>query len=435
MNEDPVPREAPPCPPLPGKTETQAGRTSMPGVPGRIGRYEVRRLLGRGGMGMVYLAHDPELDRPVAIKVPQLDGPEAEERFLREARAAAAVSHPNLCPVYDAGRADGLLYLAMAYVPGPTLARVLRADGALPAARAAAITAAIARGMAEAHRHGVIHRDLKPGNVLLSGRSENQAVVTDFGIAGVLDAATQATGSGTRLGTLAYMAPEQLEGGQVGRPADLWALGATLYHAVEGRPPFTGTTLAAVMVAIRTGRLTPPEHAGPLRDLIEALLAADPASRPDAQSAAAVLAAMPGPLTPDQPPGSAHSLAAVEPEASRQPPAGAPPAPSPRDAQNRPPAGAPPASTVPPPNAKPTTPPRRRIPVITPVTAAARANPRLAVGLVTAVAMVLVLILVTLIFPSKNKPGQQSPGTSPASPATSSSATVSPTSTAPATAP
>src|SRR5207244_9791893 len=136
-------------------------------APTRIGRYEIRRLLGRGGMGAVYLAHDPVLDRPVALKVPKLAGPGAEERFLREARAAAAVSHPNLCPVYDAGRADGVLYLAMAYVPGSTLADLLKTEGPLPPARAVAMAARIANAMAQAHRHGIVHRDLKPGNVLL----------------------------------------------------------------------------------------------------------------------------------------------------------------------------------------------------------------------------------------------------------------------------
>jgi hypothetical protein len=119
---------------LPPRTATLAGSepAGPPDVPVRVGRYAVRRLLGRGGMGAVYLAHDPELDRPVALKVPRLSDPDAEERFLREARAAAALDHPNLCRVYDAGRSDVGPYLAMAYVPGPTLTEVVRTDGPLP---------------------------------------------------------------------------------------------------------------------------------------------------------------------------------------------------------------------------------------------------------------------------------------------------------------
>jgi hypothetical protein len=143
--------------------QPQSPEVPEPELPKQIGRYQICQLLGRGGMGVVYLAHDPELDRSVALKVPRLLSVGAEDRFLREARVAAAVTHPNLCPVHDAGRADGILYLAMAYIPGSTLSSVLRTDGPLPAARSANLVAAIARGMAEAHRHGIVHRDLKPG--------------------------------------------------------------------------------------------------------------------------------------------------------------------------------------------------------------------------------------------------------------------------------
>jgi tetratricopeptide (TPR) repeat protein len=244
------------------------GADSVPAVapgdaPSRVGRYEVRRLLGRGGMGSVYLAHDPELDRPVALKVPQLAGPDAEERFLREARAAAALSHPNLCPVYDVGRADGVLYLAMAYLPGPTLTEVIRQQGPLPPARSAAIAAAVARGMAEAHRHGIVHRDLKPGNILLDHNGE--PVITDFGLAlrASVPAATTATTvayqprlteAGVLMGTPAYMPPEQARGEleRIGPASDVYALGAILFELLTGRLLFPACPLHEMVRLIET---------------------------------------------------------------------------------------------------------------------------------------------------------------------------------------
>jgi tetratricopeptide (TPR) repeat protein len=283
---------------LPGASPGQGGAVPPAAdVPGRVGRYEIRRLLGRGGMGAVYLAHDPELDRPVALKVPKLAGPDAEERFLREARAAAAVSHPNLCPVYDAGRTDGVLYLAMAYVPGPTLTEVLRQDGPLPPARCAAIAAGVARGMAEAHRHGIVHRDLKPGNILLNRRGE--PVVTDFGLvlrAGVRDgtaepAATvdhdpRLTQSGVLMGTPAYMPPEQARGelDRIGPASDVYALGAILFELLTGRPPFPTTPLLEMVRQIENQPAPPPSAVRrgvpPGLDAVcQRAMAKDPASR------------------------------------------------------------------------------------------------------------------------------------------------------------
>lgn len=231
--------------------EARAPQKAAKDIPDRIGRYEIRGLLGRGGMGAVYLAHDPELDRLVALKVPKLVGKDAEERFIREGRAAAAVTHPNLCPVYDASRADGVLYLAMSYLPGPTLTKVLQTQDALSPTQAAAIALGIARGMAEAHRHGIVHRDLKPGNILLNGRSE--PVVTDFGLAlrasviipaaqsaQTMDHESRLTHSGVLLGTPAYMSPEQARGDveRIGPSSDVYALGAILFELLTGKPPF-----------------------------------------------------------------------------------------------------------------------------------------------------------------------------------------------------
>lgn len=233
-------------------------------VPAFIGRYEIQQVLGRGGMGEVYLARDPELDRLVALKVPVLSGAKAEERFLREARAAAALNHPNLCPVYDAGRADGVPYLAMAYVPGLTLAQTLR-RGRLAPPRAAVIAAAVARGMAEAHRHDIVHRDLKPGNILLDARGN--PVVTDFGLAlrdgtpagpsvavPVDPGDSRLTRAGAVLGTPAYMSPEQASGrlDRVRSASDIYSLGAVLFEMLTGRPPFEAQDVETLLTVIRT---------------------------------------------------------------------------------------------------------------------------------------------------------------------------------------
>lgn len=251
------------------------------------GRYQVDRLLGSGGMAEVWLARDLRLDRPVAIKELSGEGlrdSTARERFDREARSIARLSHPNIVSVYDFGSQDGHSYLVMELVEGPTLARLL-ADGPLPIADVLAAALQICDGLAAAHAAGIIHRDIKPANLILT--PTGVVKICDFGVARLLDTAAQAnlTGTSMAMGSPNYMAPEQINGGPIGSHTDLYALGCTMYALFTGGPPFTGETpvaiahqhLTAPPEPLRTRR---PEVTPEVAALVAELLAKTPADRP-----------------------------------------------------------------------------------------------------------------------------------------------------------
>src|SRR5487761_526928 len=211
------------------------------------GRYELGHLVARGGMAEVFRARDRLLDRPVALKVlfPELSVDRSfVERFRREAMAAANLSHPNIVPVFDWGEDAGTYFIVMEFVDGNPLSAVLRSSGPLPARRVAEIGARVADALSYAHRHGVVHRDVKPGNVLIT--EDGQVKVTDFGIARAIGADEQVTQTGLIMGTANYFSPEQAQGLGVDNRGDIYSLGVVLYEMVTGKAPFTGDTPVAI---------------------------------------------------------------------------------------------------------------------------------------------------------------------------------------------
>src|SRR5262252_3882828 len=226
----------------------------------KLGPYKILEQAGAGGMGEVYKAADTRLNRTVAIKVLPTqfsEDPEMKQRFEREAQTIAALNHPNICTLYDVGRQDGADYLVMEFLEGETLAARI-ARGPLPLAEALKVAIAIADALDKAHRKGVTHRDLKPGNVMLTASG---AKLLDFGLAklkqqtasadqSAAPASANTTSPGTILGTMQYMAPEQLEGKDADARTDIFAFGATLYEMATGKRPFPGKTQIKIVSAI-----------------------------------------------------------------------------------------------------------------------------------------------------------------------------------------
>jgi eukaryotic-like serine/threonine-protein kinase len=267
-------------------------------IPALLGdRYRLGERIAGGGMGSVYRAVDESLGRRVAVKVLRrdlADDPAFLERFRREARAAAALSHPGVAGVFDYGELDGSAFIVMELVEGETLAERIEATGRLPWPGAFALGEQVARALAAAHAHGLVHRDVKPANVLV-GR-DGRAKVTDFGIAKAAASTTTLTRTGMVLGSANYVAPEQAQGDDVGPAADQYSLGCVLFEAVTGRPPYEGPTAVAIATQHVSAPVPDPRHhrpdlPTPVATLIRRTLAKHPTDRfPSTSSLATALA-------------------------------------------------------------------------------------------------------------------------------------------------
>jgi hypothetical protein len=257
------------------------------------GRYRLTRLIGSGGMGRVWLARDEVLHRQVAVKEvvlpPELSGGEIDElrqRMLREGRAAGRLSHPNVVAIYDVVQEGERPWIVMEYVPSRSLYQVVKQDGPVAPRRAAEIGLAILRALRAAHGAGVLHRDVKPGNVLLA--EDGRVVLTDFGLA-TFDGDGAITRAGLIMGSAQYISPERARDGASSPESDLWSLGATLYAAVEGRSPYARDSSMATLTALATAPPDPARRAGPLQVVLDGLLQKHPRHRMRPAEAEALL--------------------------------------------------------------------------------------------------------------------------------------------------
>ncbi|HJP79435.1 MAG TPA: serine/threonine-protein kinase [Pseudonocardiaceae bacterium] len=294
-------------------------------------RYRLEERIGSGAMGVVWRAHDQLLRRTVAVKQllvqSGVDDEEASARAMREGRIAARLQHPNAVTVYDAADVDGSPWLVMEFVPAPSLAAVLAQRGKLGSGEVIRLGAQIASALATAHANGIVHRDVKPGNVLLA--EDGTAKITDFGISRANNEAVL-TATGLVCGTPAYLAPEVAKGEEPNPASDVFALGSTLYTAVEGEPPFGfGDNTLALLHIVAAGQIRPLTVTGPLAPILTGMLAADPADRPTMAQARAQLVKAAGDITTvrvveQQAQANADEL--VTARVTNQPPAALPPA-------------------------------------------------------------------------------------------------------------
>jgi serine/threonine protein kinase len=249
-------------------------RHTLDDLPAPFGRYRLLKLLGKGGMGCVYLAHDSQLDRQVALKVPQLDEDDSGQilgRFFTEARAAAALNHPHICRIHDVGEVDGIPYLTMAYIEGKPLKEYVRLKPPIHR-QSALLVWKLALAVHEAHKHGIIHRDLKPANIMIDKRGEPS--IMDFGLArraGKREA--QLTQAGQIMGTPAYMPPEQIQGDlrAIGPACDVYSLGVILYELLAGRLPFVGDMMVVLSRVLMDEPPPPSEFSPDLDPDLEAI--------------------------------------------------------------------------------------------------------------------------------------------------------------------
>ncbi|NYD43161.1 protein kinase domain-containing protein [Nocardioides panaciterrulae] len=346
-------------------------------------RYELGELLGRGGMADVHRATDRVLQRPVAVKVLRETADEESDRlrFTAEARTLARLSHPGLVMVLDAGTTAERPYLVMELVEGQTLAQCC-SGGSLPPDRVAALGAQLADALAYAHGQGVVHRDVKPGNVLI-GRAD-RVKLADFGIARLLGDAVRHTRTGHAIGTAAYLAPEQVQGGEITPAVDVYSLGLVLLEALTGERSFPGTPTESALARLQRAPEVPAWLPPGWRELLQATSALDPAARPTARQVADELAALAA--------GSTGTRTAPAPADPTRVLPGPPPAPPGRTVLAAPRPAAAPTATTGPAHSGPD-----RAPLPARARAAAGRVPRHLWGVLGAVAAILVVLVVVAL--------------------------------------